>query len=557
MRFRHKHGSASARHVVLTLRRLCCLLIALTAACWAASVSDVAIAKRLGDRARQAYRDGQTVRSYLLFVEAAKRDPFNPTYRENRDALETTARLLIKEHVETADIAGEIKAAEEAVVNPDSPLVPMESPKPAEKLASLPHVEASLARHSFDLRGDETALFEKVAAAYGVRAVWDPQLERGQNIQFRVDDVDWRGALDALTAVTNTFVFPNSAHSVFFARNSEEKRNELEPVILLTLSLPDAVDEKDLVEAANAVRGVLNLRSFGWDSVNHTLFIRDRVSRAQAARNLLETVVLPKAQVALEVQFLTVDSTTNYHYGFGPQTAFQLFNLGHIGNLQQILPSSFSASSYLGFTGLGMLLAVGITDANVFASYSKSFTTATYDATIITDDGGTASLHVGEKYPIPTSLYAGAAQTAGSIYNPIGQVSQEDLGLILKMTPRINGEGSIALAVEAKYKSLGAITPDTIPAVNQREFTGNVTLREGQWAILTGMDEKSASQMRNGFAGLSGIRGLNQVLSENTRSKETSDTLVVIKPVITRLPMSPELSPQYLLGPLRGARVLL
>jgi hypothetical protein len=36
-----------------------------------------------------------------------------------------------------------------------------------------------------------------------------------------------------------------------------------------------------------------------------------------------------------------------------------------------------------------------------------------------------------------------------------------------------------------------------------------------------------------------------------------SDTLLVIKPTITRLPMSAQISPQYFLGPERGERVLL
>jgi hypothetical protein len=36
-----------------------------------------------------------------------------------------------------------------------------------------------------------------------------------------------------------------------------------------------------------------------------------------------------------------------------------------------------------------------------------------------------------------------------------------------------------------------------------------------------------------------------------------SDTLVVIKPTITRLPMSPEVNAQYFLGPVRGTRVIL
>jgi general secretion pathway protein D len=373
-----------------------------------------------------------------------------------------------------------------------------------------------------------------------------------------LDNADWQTALEALTATTNTFVFPISTHEIFFAANSEQKRNEFEPVILQTVTLPDAVLDKDLIEAANAVRAVLNLRAFGWDSANRTVLIRDRVTRAHAARNLLQALLIPKAQVALEVQFLTIDGSKTYHYGLSLQTMFQLVNLGHIGNLQQFAPSfGNTATNFLTFGTPGVLLALGITDASLFASYSNSLTTSNYDATVIADNATTATLHVGEKYPIPQSLYLGASQTAGSIYNPIGQITQEDLGLVLKMTPRVNGEGEITLEVDAEYKTLGTLVLNTVPSINQRKYSGVVTLREGQWAVIAGMDEKSTDAEQNGMAGLSSIPGLKHVFSEHTKNTQVGDTLVVIKPTITRLPMSPEITAQYLLGPVRGARVLL
>jgi hypothetical protein len=521
------------------------------------SKTDVAVAKRLAELAKTVFRSGETVRAYLLFAEASKRDPQNATYRDNRISLEATAKLLVTAHLQNADITKDIQTAENQVAFPESPIIPMEMPGP-EVLRSLPHLEASSARHTFNLHGDEITLYQQVAAAYGLRAAWDPRLTRQPNLNFHLDDADWETALDALTAATNTFVFPTSAHVIFFARDSEEKRNEYEPVILQTVTLPDAVLDKDLIEAANAVRAVLNLRAFGWDSANRTVLIRDRVTRAHVARNLLQCLLIPKAQVALEVQFLTIDGLKTYHYGFSLQAMFQLVNLGHIGSFQQSTPDFGTiASSFFTFATPFVPLALGITDSSLFATYSNSLTTTNYDATLIADNATTATLHVGEKYPIPTTLYTGASQGTASIYNPTAQITMEDLGLVLKMTPHVNGEEEITLEIDAEYKTLGSLVLNTVPSVNQRKYTGVVTLREGQWAVIAGMDEKSTNAQRNGLLGLANIRGLNQVLSENTKSNELSDTLVVIKPTITRLPMAPEISPEYFLGSVRGVRVVL
>ncbi len=129
--------------------------------------------------------------------------------------------------------------------------------------------------------------------------------------------------------------------------------------------------------------------------------------------------------------------------------------------------------------------------------------------------------------------------------------------MVLKLAPRVNGDGEISLDLEADYKALGSQTFNTVPAISERQFKGTVTIGEGQWAVLAGMDENTRSITRNGLLGLSQIPGLNQFLSENTRDTQTSSTLLVIKPTITRLPMSADISPQYLLGSRRGRRVLL
>jgi general secretion pathway protein D len=133
----------------------------------------------------------------------------------------------------------------------------------------------------------------------------------------------------------------------------------------------------------------------------------------------------------------------------------------------------------------------------------------------------------------------------------------EDLGLVLKITPHVNGDGDIAMDLEAEFKSLGNQTYNTVPAIAQRAFKGRVSLREGQWAIIAGLDSSAESFSRSGLAGIGQIPGLKQLLTETTRDKQTSKTLLVIKPTITRLPVSDVTSPQYLLGSRRGSRVVL
>lgn len=540
----------------MKLRIVGCALIALVC-----SAAHDDVAARLAKQAREAQNSGQFVRAYLLYAEAAARQPNNPSYRANRDALTSIAKLLTKAQIENADISADIKAAEQAHRD--------EGPEPPIQLASardwerdpelqpLPHLQANAGLATFDLRGDAKSLFPQVASAYGIRAVLDPELMPPRQITFRLENADFLTAMKALTAATHTFLFPISEHDIFVASDTPIKRSELEPQILLTVKLPNAMDQKELIDAAGAVRAVLRMRSIGWDSETRTVLIRDRVTRARAAKSLLEALLLPRGQVSLEVELLTVDSDRSYHYGVSLPTSYQVIDFGHIGHFQSILPSIANAMSFLAFGGGATLFGVGLADATIFATYSNSFTTHLYDATVVVADGQKAELHVGDKFPIPQTLYTGFQQSAPSIYNPVPELTLEDLGIVLKVAPHVNGDGDISLDIETEFKELGTLSIDTVPSINQREFKGSVRLREDEWAVLAGINARTQNVTRTGLVGLSQIPGLNQLLSENARDDQGVQMLLVIKPTITRLPMSSWVSPQYLLGPLRGNSVIL
>ncbi len=536
------------------------ILVALATACFGAGDAP-SIAARLAKQARQAEKTGRVVRAYLLYTEAAARDPKTPAYAVHREALAGRAKLLMQANVENADVSGDIKAAEAEPGSSESE-PPLDSLSSAEEgdsssLQSLPHLAANGTLHDFDLRLDQKAAIFQVARSYGIEAIFDPGFDSKPIGRFQLDHADFLTAMEAATQVTDTFVFPVSAHAMFVARDTEAKRAEFEPVVVLTVPLPESTDPKEIVDAANAIRGAVSLKTIAWDSAARTVVIRDRVTRARIAASLLEALLLPKAQLSIDVQILAVDSDVNYHYGAALPTSFPGYTWAHIGAIQSILPNLSNVGSLLALGSGANFFGLALGNATLFGMYSKSSSRVLYEATVVVGDGQTASLHVGDKYPIPTSLYSGFQQSAGSIYNPIGQVTQEDLGIVLKVGARAHGDGDVSLDLEAEYKALGTTVLNTIPAIAQREFKGSVRLREHECAIIAGMDSDQRSSTRNGLAGLANIPGIDQLFAENTRDHKTSKTLIVIKPTITRLPMSDIISPQYLLGPAHGTRVLL
>ena len=103
-------------------------------------------------------------------------------------------------------------------------------------------------------------------------------------------------------------------------------------------------------------------------------------------------------------------------------------------------------------------------------------------------DGEAGTLKLGERYPIQTSAYtsvtprlpnipgltgAGASGSLSSLISsltsaapPIPQIQYQDLGLTLKVTPKVLRGGDIALTIDMKIDALAGTYVNSNPVLN-------------------------------------------------------------------------------------------
>jgi general secretion pathway protein D len=486
-------------------------------------------AQALARAANKAQNSGQLVRAYLLYAEAAAREPNNESYRVNRDGLKPLAKLLSKAGVEKEPTHDELLSG----VFPESeePLQPISSDERQriQQLQPPPKLTLQPGKHDFHSRANERDLFNTVAGAYGLKVVFDPLLDPQPSVAFDVDNVDVRQALNALTETTNTFLFPISSQAIFVARDTRQKRDEYEPEIAVTVPLPDVTDNKMTTEAANAARQAFDLRHIGFDNSGRTIVIRDKMSRAKAARVLLDSLIRPAAQVAIDVQILTLDDQSTIEYGLSLPNTFPVINFGRLlaqGNIA--FPTGFV--NFLTFGGGRTLFGIGVTDARAFATATQSSARSIYDSTIVVSSGETAQMHVGDKFPIATMLYTGASQLPNPSYGPLPQIQQVDLGILIKVKPRLHADGDISMDIHAEYQALGTRTFNTVPEILERQFEGNVRLHKGDMAVLAGLDTQTSSVTKTGLVGLSQIPKVGDLFTDVNRSHANSQTFLVVKP---------------------------
>jgi general secretion pathway protein D len=314
-------------------------------------------------------------------------------------------------------------------------------------------------------------------------------------------------------------------------------------------------DNKMTTEAANAARQAFNLRHIGFDNSGRAIVIRDKLSKAKEARVLLERLIRPPAQVAIDVQIITIDDQSTLEYGLKLQNTFPVINFGRLLTQGYLaFPKGFI--NYVGFGGGRTLFGIGVIDPQIFATATEASARSIYDSTVVVSSGETAQMHVGDKFPIATMLYTGASQLPNANYGPLPQIQQVDLGILIKVKPRLHADGDISMDIRAEYQALGTRTFNTVPEILERQFEGNVRLHKGDVAILAGLDTQTNSVTRTGLAGLSQIPKVGDLFTDVNRTQANSQTFLVVKPhPLSEFPVLEQES--YDVGGQNGRKVLL
>jgi general secretion pathway protein D len=485
-------------------------------------------AEQLYKEALKAESSGQTARAYLLYTQAAAKDPTNATYRAHAETLRplvATAPALVSPE-QTADPAAAPefdpsilgKITEHDLVD-------------ARKLLPPPSLKPQAGRKAFNIRGDAKELFEEVARAFNLLVVFDTAYQPKSGLHFELEEAGYREALEALEAATDSFVIPVADRLMLVANDTPQKRTELEATAAIVIPVPEPFAIQEVQEIATGVRGTLDIQRLMVDSQRRLILIRDRASKVLMAQKIIMDLMKPKPQVAIEIDLLASDQSSSLTYGLSLPSSFPLVwvpNANH--NLMSSFPAGFA--SFLGFGGGHSQLALGVTNGSLFANATKSFSTTMLKSEVVTSDGQAASLHIGDKYPIVTAGYFGQTTGTGRVYAPPPTFNFEDLGLILKITPHIHGMDDVSLDIEAEFKLLGATSVNDIPIIHNRKFQSKVRVAQGEWAVLAGLMTESESATISGIPGLAAV----PVLRHNDHNRDRGEAIVILKPHLLNLP---------------------
>jgi hypothetical protein len=510
------------------MRVLCALALVWLAGGLAAAADNAA--QQLYEQGRKAERKGQIIQAYLLYSQAAARDPKTMEYWIVAQRLRVKATLMSEKKLPQSGL-GPAGTALVAEASADREPAIEETPGPI--ALPLAELKASPEHKDLDIRGDARTLFTQVAQLYGLEADFDADYPTGgAAFPFRLSDAGWKDAIRGLEAGTSSFVLPTSERRLLVVKDTPQKRQEREPYISVTIPIPDTISAQETQDLTNAVRQVTQLTRLGFDMTRRTIVVRDRASVVLPAQALIEQLLRRRTVVSIEIELVEADQSLSTSYGVTLPTSFPLAYFGGVLRSVPTTPSGFV--NFLTFGGGKTLFGFGLLNAQLVATMSRATGQTLFQTKLRSLDGMPVSLLVGERYPIVTAKQILPAGTTTAFYPP--SFNFEDLGLTVKATPHVHGLEEMTLDLDTSFKALTSQVFDEIPVISNRSLQTRVRLKNGEWTVVAGLMTSSQAKSISGLAGLSRVPVLKEILSQHTRDESESQVLLLIRPTLVSLP---------------------
>jgi Flp pilus assembly secretin CpaC len=276
-------------------------------------------------------------------------------------------------------------------------------------------------KKSINVRGDARSAYEQVAAMFGVRVAFDPDLT-SQNVKLRIDGVDFYTAMQLLGAQSKTFYRVVNSALIFVAADTIEKHRAYAEEVEQTFPVDAAVAPEDLTEIMRVIREIANVTRINMDTKTHSLTLRDTADKVTLAGDLIRELEQGRRDVMLDIQLLEVDRNKGRTLGVTPPTSTQAIPLNsqdlaqlsqaaNLKNLLTILSQIFQAKGITAsptdvFPVGGGKSTYLLTMPSATATFSEalSLVKSGREVFLRAQDGKPATFFVGQRFPVTLSL---------------------------------------------------------------------------------------------------------------------------------------------------------
>jgi general secretion pathway protein D len=373
------------------------------------------------------------------------------------------------------------------------------------------------------------SIFQTLGRVAGVNFLYDDQF-RDSNLAIDLTGKDLQQAINFLCVASKNFSRVIDERTVIIVPDNVQKRMQYELNAIRTFYLSN-IDVSDVqMRLTQMIKTMYKVPSIQVDKNLNSVTIRDTPQAVALAEKLLRSWDKPKGEVLIEIEIMEVSRLREKNLG--------------IDLSKGVLGASFiPADGSINEDGFFPIKGVNFGD---LANYQITLPTAL--AAILAADSDTKIIAqpkirglggekieyvVGQKVPIVNSQFAAVA-AGGLNTQPIVNYNLQDIGITIKMTPRIHLEHEVTLEIELTVSSIAGTGTADIPIIANREIKNTVRLKDGETNLLAGLLRDEERTSAGGITGLKDLPIVGYLFSAKKKVIDQTDVILTITPHIIR-----------------------
>ncbi len=154
---------------------------------------------------------------------------------------------------------------------------------------------------------------------------------------------------------------------------------------------------------------------------------------------------------------------------------------------------------------------------------------------LMTLDNEEAKIVIGNNVPFVTGSYANTGGNSGAV-NPFQTVERKDVGLMLRVRPQINENGTVKMAIYQEVSKIDEATAKNTngPTTSKRSIESNVLVEDGSIIVLGGLLEDSYAQAEDKVPLLGDVPVVGNLFRSENRARKKTNLMVFLRPVVVR-----------------------
>ncbi|MCX6987814.1 MAG: hypothetical protein NT065_06655 [Chlamydiae bacterium] len=335
-----------------------------------------------------------------------------------------------------------------------------------------------------------------------------------------------------------------------------------------SISTTATASSKSLIDAIGSLQ---------WVEVTNSLIASGESGTLSKLKALIENVDVPLRQVFIEVLVVETDLFNSQNFGlqWGSQLQYLNKTIGAMGNFpvgpnasgygdsaviatplmsSQIGQTTASTPPVQGGTSLNQVpfatgFDLGVIGDLIFHK-GKSFlslgslvnalqidrdSTVVMNPKIITQDGHTSTIFVGQNIPFTGSF---VSNTGSNATVQTSNIEYRDVGVNLTITPTLGSNNIITLDIaqdiSEQVPGTTSVQGSTVTGIQTAHTTMNtrVHVPDNHFLVLSGMIQNSKTNFSNGIPCLGGLPVVGALFAQNDRSATKTNVIIFVRPII-------------------------